>query len=70
MEENEKTSKKYIINAFSYMLKDTTSNWCYNYMLEFLHYTFSELTQAFYKCHQKIKRANIHGIEKYEVGGD
>ncbi len=29
---NAKTSKKYIINAFSYMLKDTASDWCHNYM--------------------------------------
>jgi hypothetical protein len=33
-------------------------------MLEFPHYIFSELTKAF------SKRANIHGVEEYEVGGD
>ncbi len=51
---NAKTSKKYIINAFNYMLRDMTLNQCYNYMLKFLDYTFSELTQAFYKRHQKV----------------
>jgi len=45
------TSKKYIINAFNYMLKDTTSDWCHNYMLEFFNCIISELTHAFYKCH-------------------
>jgi hypothetical protein len=29
---NVETSEKYIINAFSYMPKDTTSDWCHNYM--------------------------------------
>jgi hypothetical protein len=44
---NAKTFEKYIINAFSYMLKDITSKWCNNYMLEFLDCIFLELTQAF-----------------------
>jgi transcription elongation factor GreA-like protein len=48
---NIKTSKKHIIDAFSYMLRDTTSNWCQNYMSEFPKYVFLELTQAFYKRH-------------------
>ncbi len=52
---NAKTSKEYIINVFSYMLKDMTSDWCHNYMLEFPNCIFSELTQAFCKCHQKIQ---------------
>jgi len=29
---NAKTSKEYIINMFNYILKDTTSNWCHNYI--------------------------------------
>jgi hypothetical protein len=29
---NVKTSKEYIINAFSYTLRDMTSDWCHNYM--------------------------------------
>jgi hypothetical protein len=29
---NAKTFEECIINALSYALKDTTSNWCYNYM--------------------------------------
>jgi len=51
---NAETSKKYIITTFNYMLKDTTSNWCHNYMSKFLNCIFSELTHALYKCHQKI----------------
>ncbi len=31
MKVNGETSEEYIINSFSYMLKDTTSNWCHNY---------------------------------------
>jgi len=50
---NAEISKKYIINAFSYMLRDTTSNWCHNYMSKFSDCTFSELTHAFCKCHWK-----------------
>jgi hypothetical protein len=50
---NVETSKEFIINAFSYTLRDITSNWCHNYMSEFSDNTFSELTQAFCKCHQK-----------------
>jgi hypothetical protein len=44
MKANAKTFEEYIINAFSYTLKDTTSNWCHNYMLKFLDCTFLELT--------------------------
>jgi hypothetical protein len=29
---NAETSKEYIINAFSYMLRDTTLDSCHNYM--------------------------------------
>jgi len=50
---NVETSKEFIINAFSYTLRDITSNWCHNYMSEFSNNIFSELTQAFCKCHQK-----------------
>jgi len=38
------TSKMYIINAFRYTSKDTTSDWCHNYMLEFSNYIFAKLT--------------------------
>ncbi len=31
---NVETSKEYIINAFSYMLRNTTLDWCHNYVLE------------------------------------
>jgi hypothetical protein len=30
------TLEEYIINTFSYTLKEMTSNWCHNYMLELL----------------------------------
>jgi hypothetical protein len=52
---NIKTFKEYIINAFNYTLKNTTSNQCYNYMLKFFDYIFSKLTQAFCKCHRKTQ---------------
>jgi hypothetical protein len=48
---NVETFKEYIINVFSYMLRDMTSDWCHNYMLEFPNCTFSELTQAFCNRH-------------------
>jgi hypothetical protein len=49
------TSKEYIVNVCSYMLRDTTSEWCHNNMLEFPNYTFLELTRAFCKCHRRIQ---------------
>jgi hypothetical protein len=53
MKVNVETSKKYIINAFNYMLKHMTLDWCHNYMLEFPNYIYLELTHAFCKHHQK-----------------
>jgi hypothetical protein len=50
---NAETFEKYIINAFSYTLRDTTSDLCHNYMSKFLDNVFSKLTQAFCKHHQK-----------------
>jgi hypothetical protein len=44
---NAKTSKEYIINAFSYMLRDTTSNWCHNYMSNFMIIFFWSLHRHF-----------------------
>jgi len=52
---NAKTFEEYIINAFSYMLKDTTLDMCHNYMSKFLDYTFLKLTHAFCKRHQEIQ---------------
>ncbi len=52
---NVKAFEEYIINAFSYMLRDKTSNWCHNYMSKFPNCTFLELRQAFCKCHRKIQ---------------
>jgi hypothetical protein len=48
---NVETFEEYIINAFSYTLKDTTLDWCHNYMSKFPNYNFLELTQAFCKRH-------------------
>jgi hypothetical protein len=50
---NVETFEEYIINVFSYTLRDITSNWCHNYMSEFLNYIFLELKHAFCKHHQK-----------------
>jgi len=52
---NAKTFEEYIINAFNYTLRDTTLDWCHNYMSEFPDHIFSKLTRAFYKRHQKIQ---------------
>jgi hypothetical protein len=52
---NVETSEEYIINVFSYTLKNTTLEWCHNYTSKFPNYVFLELTQAFCKCHQKIQ---------------
>ncbi len=52
---NAETFEKYIINVFSYTLKDTTLDSCHNYMSKFLYRKFLELTQAFCKHHWKIQ---------------
>ncbi len=52
---NGETFDKCVTNAFNYTMKETTSDWCHNYMLEFPNYVFFELTQTFYKCHQKTQ---------------
>jgi hypothetical protein len=53
MKANVETSEEYIINVFSYMLRNIALNWCHNYMSKFLDYTFSKLTHAFCKHHRK-----------------
>jgi hypothetical protein len=50
---NTKTFEEHIINAFNYTLKNTTSDYCHNYMLRFLDYIILKLTKTFYKCHRK-----------------
>ncbi len=52
---NTETFEEYIINFFSYMLRDMASGWCHNYMLKFPTYIFLKLTQTFCKCHQKTQ---------------
>jgi hypothetical protein len=49
-----KTFEEYIINAFSYTLRNMASDWCHNYMLKFHDYIFLEFTYAFCKHHRKI----------------
>jgi hypothetical protein len=44
VKENVKTFEEYIINVFSYTLRDTTSDLCHNYMSKFPDHIFSELT--------------------------
>jgi hypothetical protein len=41
---NTETFEEFIINAFSYTLRDTTLDRCHNYMLKFPNYIFLELT--------------------------
>jgi hypothetical protein len=41
---NAQTFEEYIINVFNYALRNTTSNWCHNYMLKFLDYIFLKFT--------------------------
>jgi hypothetical protein len=41
---NAKTSQKYIINAFKCTIRDTTSDWCHNYMSKSHDCIFSKLT--------------------------
>ncbi len=55
---NGKTSKQYKINAFSYTLRKMALNWCHNYVSQFPSYSFSKLTQAFYKGHRKTQNDN------------
>jgi hypothetical protein len=55
MKANVKTFKEYIINAFSYALRDLSSNWCYNYMLEFHDCTFWSLHRHFANVIERFK---------------
>jgi len=74
---NEKTFENYIINAFNYMLKNTTLDLCHNYMSKFLECTFSELIHALCKHHRKtqndeqiymeLKNMKQEEIERVEV---
>ncbi len=45
----------YIINAFNYTFRDTTSNWCHNYMSKFPNFTFLGLSQVICKRYQKTQ---------------
>ncbi len=44
---NAESFEEYIINVFNYMLKDTTLDWCHNYMSKFPNYIYLKFTQAF-----------------------
>ncbi len=52
---NAETSEEYIINVFSYMLRNTTLDYCQNYMSKFFDYIFKKFTHAFCKHHRKTK---------------
>jgi hypothetical protein len=52
---NVETFEKYIINAFSYMLRNTASNWCHNYMSKFPNCTFWSLLRHFASIIEKFK---------------
>ncbi len=69
---NVENSEKYIINAFSYMLKDTTLDWCHNYMSKFPDCIFSKFTQAFCKHHWKTQNDEQIYMEMKNMkqGGD
>jgi hypothetical protein len=54
MKANAKTLEEYIINAFNYILRNITLDWCHNYMSKFHDCIFLELTHAFYKRHRNI----------------
>jgi hypothetical protein len=45
IKKNEETFEEYIINAFSYMLRDMALDWCHNYMLEFLDCIYTSILQ-------------------------
>jgi hypothetical protein len=44
---NGETSKEYIINAFSYTLKEIASYWCHNYMSKFHNNNFMNRHKCF-----------------------
>jgi hypothetical protein len=60
MKVNGKTSREYIINAFRYMLKDTTSYWCHNYMLKFLDYIFFNAYKYFVSIIETFRMTNTY----------
>jgi hypothetical protein len=47
--------KKYIINAFSYTLRDRASDWCHNYMSEFFTILFGSLFKHFANVIRSLK---------------
>ncbi len=52
---NAETSEEYIINEFSYMLKDITSNQCHNYMSKFPNCIFWSLHMHFANVIERFK---------------
>jgi hypothetical protein len=51
--------KEYIINAFDYTLRKTTSNWCHNYISENPNYIFLNKFKHFVNVIKKHKMMNI-----------
>jgi len=69
VKENAKTSEEYIINAYSYMLKDQTG--AIITCQKFLIYFFKAYTSIWQMSSKNSEwRENIHGTKKHEVGGD
>ncbi len=56
---NGKTFEEHIINAFSYTLRETTSNWRHNYMSKFLDYIFWH----YVNINRQFKMMNIFHME-------
>jgi hypothetical protein len=56
---NGETFKEYIINVFSYTLKEMASNWCHNYMSKFLACTFLSSHKGFINVIGRLRMMNI-----------
>jgi hypothetical protein len=81
VKENGKTFEEYMINGINYTLKNTTTNWCHNYMSKFPNCSFLKLMQTFCKRRHKmqnhkqiytklknIKHGNIERVKVYYDG--
>lgn len=58
MKVNGKTSGEYIINAFRYMLRDTTSYWCHNNMLKKFNCIFKNSYKHFVSIIETFRMMN------------
>jgi hypothetical protein len=55
---NSETNDAKIVNLFSFTLRDIMSNWCNNYMGDYLDYIFAELQLVFVKGTKKLRMMN------------